>query len=43
MDNFIVNYWYILVLIAAFSHAIWNILLKKSENKEIFLWSFLLD
>lgn len=39
MEKFIVDYWYILVLLAAFFHAVWNILLKNSENKEIFLWS----
>ena len=33
------EYWFILVLIAALSHAIWNFLLKQSENKQIFLWS----
>ncbi len=33
------DYWFLLILIAAFSHAIWNFMLKKSENKQIFLWS----
>lgn len=33
------DYWLLLVLIAAFSHAIWNLMLKKSDNKQIFLWS----
>ena len=29
-----------LILVAAFSHAGWNLLLKNSENKEIFVWWF---
>ena len=30
----------LLILIAAFSHAGWNLLLKKSEDKELFVWWF---
>ncbi|WP_158299505.1 DMT family transporter [Paenibacillus antri] len=33
------NYWFYLVLIASISHALWNIMLKQSENKAVFLWS----
>lgn len=33
------DYWILLILTAAFSHAVWNFMLKKSENKQIFLWS----
>ncbi|NDI33892.1 DMT family transporter [Chengkuizengella sediminis] len=38
MSN-LIDYWFVLILVAAFSHAIWNLLLKSSEQKEIFLWS----
>ncbi|MGG4193372.1 MULTISPECIES: SMR family transporter [Paenibacillus] len=33
------NYWLLLVIIASLSHAFWNIMLKQSEDKTIFLWS----
>ena len=29
---------YLLVLVSAFAHASWNVLLKKSLDKEIFIW-----
>ena len=29
---------YLLVLVSAFAHASWNVLLKKSHDKEIFIW-----
>ncbi|NBI29669.1 EamA family transporter [Chengkuizengella marina] len=38
MSN-LIDYWFVLILIASFSHAIWNLLLKSSEQKDIFLWS----
>ncbi|WP_309119690.1 DMT family transporter [Paenibacillus sp.] len=33
------NYWIYLVIVASISHALWNIMLKQSENKAVFLWS----
>lgn len=33
------TYWVVFVAIAAISHAVWNFLLKQSEDKTIFLWS----
>jgi len=42
MEKIIVEFWYVLVLIAAVLHSIWNFMLKRSENKQIFLWSLLL-
>ena len=30
----------LLILIAAFSHATWNLLLKRSDEKELFVWWF---
>ena len=30
-----------LVLLSAFCHAAWNLLLKRSENQEVFAWGFL--
>lgn len=33
------NYWLLLVITASLSHALWNIMLKQSEDKAIFLWS----
>ncbi len=30
----------VLIMVAAVSHAGWNLLLKKSENKELFVWWF---
>ena len=30
-----------LVLLASFAHSSWNFLLKRSENKEIFVWGLL--
>ena len=31
----------VLVLIGSLAHAGWNLLLKRSENKEVFVWSLL--
>lgn len=33
------NYWFLLVIIASISHALWNMMLKQSGDKTIFLWS----
>jgi len=33
------SYWFYLVLIASISHALWNIMLKQSDDKAVFLWS----
>lgn len=33
------NYWVYLVIIASVSHALWNIMMKQSEDKTVFLWS----
>lgn len=38
-DDKLAEYWVVLILIAAFAHAAWNLMLKRSKNKRIFLWA----
>jgi len=33
------NYWVYLVMIASVSHSLWNMMMKQSEDKTVFLWS----